>query len=164
MQAKLAIQNYFTSLEYQTLIALTSATSYGLSVSYQFNENLALEGGYVHIGKFSQSFDTSVCIGCTVAHSEEISAFKLAIIGLLPPANHFSLFGKLGLNFSRRSGTHQVILGPSQFSDNSGGLLIGFGAKYDINQSLSIRTQLETQGVKGEFRRVDTLSVGLIFQ
>ena len=141
------------------------ANSYGPSIGYQFNENLAIEAGYVRVGKFSYSFVTSACGGCTIASNEDFSVLRFAVIGYLPSANNFSMFGKAGFNRWSRTSSGSQYLGPFQSSDSGVGSLIGFGAKYDFSQSLAVRFQFETQGVgSSELKKIDMLSVGLIIQ
>jgi len=140
------------------------ATSWGPSIGYQFNENLALEGGYTHMGKFSYSYDTTACIGCTVASSQEFSGLRFSVIGYLPPSNNFALFGKVGINRWTSKNTGNILTMQNNYTDNGGGLLLGFGAKYEIKHNLAARFQFESQKVGGYLRNIDTLSIGLIFQ
>lgn len=140
------------------------ATSYGPSIGYQFNENLAIEGGYFRMGKFSYRFDTTACGGCSVASSDEFSELRFSIIGYLPPANNFALFGKAGAERWSRTGTGTSLTTPFQVSETGFDFLLGIGAKYVISQSLAVRAQLETQGVGGGLKQIDMISIGLIFQ
>ena len=140
------------------------ATSWGPSIGYQFNDNFAIEGGYLHIGTFSYSYDTTACAGCTVASSQKYSELRFAVIGYLPPSNNFSLFGKAGFNRWYRTNTGNELTVQQNFSDNSGSLVAGFGVKYELNKNLAVRAQFETQGIGGKLSRADMLSIGLIFQ
>ena len=140
------------------------ATSFGPSIGYQFSDHFALEGGYFSLGEFSYSFDTTACGGCSVASKEDFSELRLSIIGYLPTANNFSLFGKAGLERWSRTGTGKSLTVPFQISETGVGLLLGIGAKYDISQSLAVRAQLETQAVGGEIKQIDMISIGLVIQ
>ena len=61
---------------------------------YQFNRHFAIEASYFDYGSVSASGQT---FGVPFRITGDATAFGLAAVGILPIANHFSLFGKLGL-------------------------------------------------------------------
>src|SRR5262245_7319797 len=87
-----------------------SDTSLRLFGGYQFNPNLAVEGGYVNLGKFDYSSTISAPAADTVSGHLSVQGADLAAVGILPLHEQFGLFGKAGLFYAQ-----------TKLSESSGG-------------------------------------------
>ena len=118
-------------------IGSTSDTSFKILGGYQINRNFAVEAGY------SNLIDKG---------NVEVTALELTGVGILPLANRFSLFGKLGL------AKVEVDVGPA--SSDKTEFTYGFGGQYDFTQRLAFRLQWQRYDTDPE--HVDLISVGVV--
>lgn len=104
------------------------STSFGGFAGYQFNENFAVEGGYRRFAKGSYS---------TVDLTFNQAA--VSVIGSLPVAPQFSVYGRVGYN--RLS----VDASAGQFTATAAtsGALFGLGLSYDITPAISARLEIQ---------------------
>ena len=65
---------------------------------YQFNKNLAVEGGYFDLGKFGYTLYTSPA--GTLSGDIKLKGYNLDVVGLLPVTEKFSLLARLGLDYA----------------------------------------------------------------
>jgi OmpA-OmpF porin, OOP family len=119
-------------------------TAYKVQVGYQFTEYFALEGGYVDLGKskYSASFTGGNGNGDIKA-----SGANIAVVGILPLHESFSIFGKLGL-INAKVETTVSANGPggsasASTSSTKGRANWGFGATYHVNRQLGVRVEYE---------------------
>ena len=91
---------------------------------------------------------------------------------MLPVADRFSLYGKLGLYRAETEQKLQVTLGTLTVSDNktekNADLTFAFGARFDVTRNLGIRAEWQRYlnvggGEIGE-DDVDVLSVGVLWR
>ncbi len=136
---------------------LTSAGASGLSSSekkgsnqwrvqlgYQFNDNFAVEGGYLDLGKAKYNASYS---GGTATGTIKSGGVDVAAVAILPLNDKVSLFGKLGvvdaktkLNLSA-DGSAAAMDGKTSKTHLSP--LVGVGASYQLTQALFLRADLD---------------------
>jgi OOP family OmpA-OmpF porin len=146
-----------------------SDTAYKLELGYKYNQNLAVEVGYVDLGKATYTASLS---GVTANASVKPSGFKAAVVGILPIDKSFSVFGKVGA-IAAKVDASVLATGPGgslSLSDSStkGKATWGFGATYNINNMVGIRAEFE-QFVKlgdtnttGKTADVNLINVGIV--
>jgi len=119
-------------------------TGYKLQLGYQVNQNLAVEGGYVNLGKFTYSASFT---GGSANATVEADGFNIAALGIIPIDESFSLFGKLGairakleasVSASGPGGSASGSASTSQWKGN-----YGVGAIYNFNKNASARLEFE---------------------
>ena len=147
-----------------------SDTAFKLFGGYQFNKNFAVEGGYFNLGEFGYTA-TTVPAG-TLNGNIKLQGLNIDAVGMLPLANKFSVFGRLGLiyaeakdNFSS-SGVVATPTDPNP-SKNAMNYKAGLGVQYDFNESLAMRLEAERYRVDdavGNTGDVDLYSVGLVYR
>lgn len=69
-------------------------TDYKLFGRYQFNRNIALEGGYFNLGKSSFTANTSPA--GTLAGETKVHGINLDLVGTLPLTERLSALGRIG--------------------------------------------------------------------
>ena len=118
---------------------------------YRFNDNFAIEAFYTDFGE-PDDWPLSI----------EASAFGASVVGIIPVAQQFELFGKIGLaawdaDFIDPFGT---------YSDDGSDLTYGIGGAFIINQQASIRVEWEFYDIEADIgagafdTETDMLSIG----
>jgi hypothetical protein len=103
-------------------------SSFGAFVGYQFNDNVALEGNYRRLAKFSYwSADVNV------------KQAGLSVIGAMPVASGVKVFGRLGYNHLSADASS----GSRSASDSTSGTLFGLGASFDVAPAVAVRAELQ---------------------
>jgi OOP family OmpA-OmpF porin len=121
-----------------------------VSAGYRFHRNIAIEAGYVDLGKYSAGLG-----GTNVRF--DAKAFELLAVGIVPVTQAFSVYGKAGL---ARWDVDAAISGTTfRISENGTDFTFGVGAQYDFTQNLAGR--LEWQRYTDI--DVNTLGVALLF-
>lgn len=133
---------------------------------YQFNKNFAVELGYTDLGE--SSFAGSLPPFGTVTATLESTAWELVAVGILPLADRFSVYGKIGMYRAETDFSGSVSgLGSVSESDSNTDLTFGIGVRFDFTKNL---------GVRGEWQRysdvgpsdlesdLDVISVGVIWK
>jgi OOP family OmpA-OmpF porin len=116
---------------------------------YQFNRYVGVEAGYVDLGKYSTTVNTTAG---SMTIDVSLDGWFVEAVGLLPLANNFSLFGKLGTVWgtakasARTTGAIRVT-GMGTDDDLSG--KIGLGMQYEFANKLGIRAEYEFYGEVG---------------
>lgn len=136
---------------------------------YQFNNYLALEGGYFNLGKFGYTA-TTVPTG-TLQGDIKLQGLNLDLVGRLPVTERFSVFGRAGLNYASArdnfSGTGAVVVLDPSPSKREANLKLGAGLEYAFNKALSVRAEVERYRINdavGNHGDVDMVSVGLVYR
>jgi OmpA-OmpF porin, OOP family len=137
-------------------------TTWRILGGYQFNRNLAVEVGYSDLG------EVSVNAGVLGAATIEATAIEVVAVGILPLANQFSVYGKLGMyrGEADQSGTGAFVASASESNTD---LTFGVGVKYDFTRNLGVRAEwqrysdLGGEGVGGE-SDIDVISIGAIWR
>lgn len=130
-------------------LSKSSDTAYGVQLGYQYNNNLAVEGEYTDLGKFSTA--TGV--------TGKSDAWGLSAIGILPLNDDFSAYGKLGI---ARTGTSTS----AGTGLNRTSATYGLGGQFDATPMIGLRLSWERYGVgvTGENARDDLYSLGAVFK
>ena len=144
--------------------------AYKLFGGYQFNQYLAVEGGYFDLGRFGYS-TTTVPVG-TLAGNVRLKGFNLDLVGLWPITERFSAFGRVGVNYAQAddnfTSTGAVSL-PANASpgENGTSYKAGLGLQYDLSRSLALRAEAERYRVKdglGNDGDINLMSLGLVYR
>jgi OmpA-OmpF porin, OOP family len=132
-------------------------TAWRILGGYQFNRNFAVEVGYSDLGEVSAS-------GPGGSASIESTAIEVVAVGMLPIADRFSLYGKIGMY---RGETDATAPGVS-VSESNTDLTFGVGVRYDITKNLGVRAEWQRYGdIGGDSigeADVDVISVGAIWK
>ena len=136
---------------------------------YQFNNYLAVEGGYFKLGKFGYTA-TTVPTG-TLRGDSKMQGLNLDLVGRLPVTESFSVFGRAGVNYAsvrdNFSGTGAVVVQDPSPSKREANLKLGAGLEYAFNKALSVRAEVERYRINdavGNHGDVDMVSVGLVYR
>ncbi len=119
-------------------------TGYRVFGGYQLHKYIAVEAGYVDLGKFDFRTDVSPPAG-SLAGSTRISGFELSALGLLPVGDKFTAFARVGALAGETktsytgTGSIQVLIGGETQKRSSTQLVYGAGVSYAINDKLSVR-------------------------
>jgi OmpA-OmpF porin, OOP family len=138
-----------------------SDTGFKIFGGYSFNKNLAIEVSYFDLGEVNGGFSDPF-IG-DVSFDVGVSGLNGSVVGRLPVAETFSLFGKLGVASYDLDG-HATVLGVGSASDSQSETDMTYG----IGAALSFGGQWE---VRAEFEAIDVddgdanmLSVGAMYR
>jgi len=175
-------------------LALTSSkldrsdTGYKLQLGYQFNDNFAIEGGYVDLGSLqykgtlygNDGFDR---LDGTIKAKAEASGINLDAVLILPINSGFSLFGKLGVIDAKLKvkadaravdteiSSGDSVAGSASDSESTTKIKahIGLGVAYNFYQGFSVRVEAERFAKLGDSKKtgetdVDLYSVGLSYR
>jgi OOP family OmpA-OmpF porin len=125
-------------------------TSFKILGGYQINRNFAAEVGYIDFGKTSTS-------GVTFKGN----AWEVVGVGILPVANKFGVYGKLGFFWGEGEAS-----GPGgSAKDDSVEFTYGVGVQYDFTPNLGVRGEWQKYTDVGNGASdVDVLSVGVVFR
>ena len=145
------------------------STGYKLFGGYQFNDYVALEGGFFDLGKFS--YDASTVPAGTVHGGIKLKGINLDLIGFIPLTERLSGFGRVGMNYARASDNFNssglvetINPNPSQKKLN---VKFGAGLEYKFTQALAMRVEAERYRVDdaiGNTGDIDLYSVGLVYR
>jgi OOP family OmpA-OmpF porin len=143
-------------------------TAYKIFGGYQVNRNFALEGGYTDLGKATVNVTGP---GGFVNAEFKANAWEVVGVGMLPVADRFSIFGKIGLYRAELKGTvSSNVLGttPLNGKDTNTDLTFGVGLKFDITNNFALRGEWQRYSSLGGSEvgesDVDVLSVGVAFK
>ena len=143
-------------------------TSYKLFGGYQFNRNIALEGGYFDLGK--NSFSTGTIPAGTLAGESKVRGLNLDLVGTLPLTERFSALARVGVQHawskSTASGTGAGAGVATSSKRNDSGAKVGFGLQYEMSPAVWIRGEVERYRIKnavGQRNNVDVATVSLVF-
>jgi hypothetical protein len=132
-----------------------TASSWRLMVGYQFNEHLAVEGGYGKTG----TIEGSAMLGnFDLAFSSEWKSLMVRLLGVLPFDNGISLLGGIGY----ADGEEDLTIDSSAFGRQSGDVSFGeptyyLGGQYDWDR-VAVRLAYEKWDLDGEDVAETTLS------
>lgn len=144
---------------------------YKLFGGYQFNRNIAVEGGYFDLGSFGYTATTAP-LG-TQTGDTRYKGLNLDLVGTLPLTDKFSAIGRVGVTNTRASGSYDatgaaaVPFGNPNPSERTTNAKWGVGVMYDFTPSLGMRVEAERYRVKDALRNknnVDMISVGLVYR
>ena len=143
-------------------------TAYKLFGGYQFNRNIALEGGYFDLGK--NSFNANTVPAGTLAGESRVHGLNLDLVGTLPFTERFSALARVGVQHawskSTASGTGAGALVAPNSKHNDSGAKVGFGLQYEMSPAVWIRGEVERYRIKnavGQRNNVDVATLSLVF-
>ena len=146
-----------------------SDKGYKLYGGYQFNQHLALEGGYFDLGEFN--FNATTIPEGTLAGSINLRGINLDLVGFLPVTEKLSAFARAGVNYAEAkdafSGSGSVNIVDPNPRKKAANLKAGLGLQYAFNDSVAMRLEAERYriddavGNKGD---VDLISAGVVYR
>lgn len=146
-------------------------TGYKVFGGYQFNRNLAVEGGYFDLGEFGYTARTTPA--GRLSGDMSARGLNLDLVGTLPLTERFSVLGRVGVTSMRTegrfsaTGAARVPYASATSSQTSANAKWGAGVAYAFNDSLSMRLEAERFRLKdsvGNRGHVDMVSVGLVYR
>lgn len=136
---------------------------------YQFNKNLALEGGYFDLGNFSYKANT-LPTG-TLDGNIKVKGLNLDVVGALPITDKFSVIGRAGMAYAEAKdsfrGTGAVMVSNPNPSKRDTNYKLGVGVQYAFTDALVMRAEVERYRINdavGNKGDIDLVSVGLIYR
>jgi OOP family OmpA-OmpF porin len=145
------------------------STGYKIFGGYQFNKNIALEGGYFDLGKFGYTA-TTVPAGNLIGEIR-LKGLNLDVVGTLPITEKFSVIGRVGANYADATdsfvGTGAVTVRNPNPSNRDTNLKLGLGLQYAFTDSLALRAEIERYRINdavGNKGDVDFASIGLVYR
>lgn len=147
-----------------------TSTGYKIVLGKQLNKNLAVEFGYVDLGKFDVKNTVNGGTGTLTTTSKHAGVTVMAV-GIAPATERLSFMGKIGLmassSNSDRAPTGSVTGGASSATVSEGNLAYGLGVQYDFSKTLSMRAEYDVYaGLRAaanlDRRDVNLVSIGLV--
>lgn len=142
------------------------STGYKLQLGYQFNPHVALEGGYIDLGKFNITNRVTAPFIGSLRGDVKADGWNLMAVGRAPLSDSFTLLGKIGTIYSTTTGNYStsgaVFLAPgvqSSYRKSEFNLAYGIGAQYNINKVLAVRGEVENFV---DLRPADTATKGTV--
>ena len=119
-------------------------SSYGFVVGWRLTEHIALEGGYLDLGRFTYSANMPTV--ATRDGSLKMNAWNLDVVGSYPLGSQFSVFGKLGVAAHRAKfhceGTGIACSNPSRKASGTS-LHYGVGVEWAFSPNWFARAEYE---------------------
>ncbi len=126
-------------------------TGFKLFVGFRFHENFAAEVFYADLGKLLLEISDLRYTSST---------YGVSVLGILPVAEHYELFGKVGFHETDTVGDSEIFTAFNEVGTRNGPLF-GIGAAYNINP-VSIRAEYELYELDaGE--DISMMSVGIAY-
>jgi OOP family OmpA-OmpF porin len=108
-------------------------TGYKIFAAYEFTNRLGIEGGYIDFGKPEDEFGG-------LFGQIDASGWNLYGVGNLPLSDGVDLFAKAGIvNWNADS----IIDGVLVDTDDGNDLALGFGARWNVNESFGVRAEAD---------------------
>jgi len=147
----------------------TRGTGFRIFGGYQFNDYVALEGGYVDLGKFGYTATTNPA--GTVNGIIRLKGLDLGVIGFLPFTDKLYGFGRVGMNYTQAhdhfSSTGLVdTINPNPAKSDLN-YNFGLGLEYRMTQALALRLEAQRYRVNdaiGNRGDIDLVSVGMLYR
>jgi len=139
-----------TGHAYVGIAAASSSIAYGddhktgakLFGGYDFTQNLGIEAGYTRFGDVNNTYypgDPRQFRTSTRGKNSYLAAKYTVPIG-----ERFSAYGKLGMSHTVRK--YQEIGYRDGYRESENGVYAGLGAKYKLNQNVSLNVEYEKNG------------------
>jgi OOP family OmpA-OmpF porin len=130
-----------------------SSTGYKAMLGYQLYPQLAIEGGYVDMGKIDYN---ATFTGGAVGVESKSTGMNFSVLGLAPINAQISVFGKVGYTMGAIKSTGNSAGTSVSLTQDKNSLGLGFGGIYQITPSLGLRAEWEKL-----YSDVNLLSIGL---
>ena len=134
-----------------------SAKIYG---GYQLTENFGVQAGYVRLHEINQNSGSGATLVTQTATGH--STF-VAGTARLPLGQSFALTGKLGVSFGKVTDASPSTAATNLLLGSKTSLLVGTGAEYVLNRSVSFAVELESYGKISNQVKGNSLTVGARF-
>ena len=143
-------------------------TAYKLFGGYQFNRNLALEGGYFNLGKFG--FKSTTAPAGSLTGDIRLQGLNLDLVASLPLSERWSVLGRVGAQVAQADdrfvGSGAVsVLNPNPRKRETNAKF-GGGLQYAFSPAFLVRAEAERYRVNdavGNHGNVNTVSLSLVF-
>lgn len=109
-------------------------TPWGGYAGWRINDNFAIEFGAASLGESKRS---NIADG---GFDVDGSLFQLGVVGSVPVADRFDLFGALGAYRVEEDGEASTIAGPRNIDTSESGIYAELGGRLQINEQWSLRT------------------------
>lgn len=141
-------------------------TGYGLRLGYRFHPNFAVEGGYTDLGRFD--YNTALTGGGNATGRLKADAWDLSAVGIVPFANNFSGYGKVGVARTRAERESNTA-GISGATERGTHPTAGLGVAYDFTKQLAATAEWNRYFKVGDQATtgrgdIDLYSVGLKYK
>lgn len=145
-----------------------------LSVGLQFHPNIAVEFGYVNLGKFGASA-VGTELGVPLSESADYKAkgFQATLVGIIPVSKQVDILGRIGVFRWDWNLTSTGIEGGVPFSrdetTHGTDVTYGIGAQYNVSKNISARLEWQRfqnvgdQPMNGQ-TNIDMFSLGLVYR
>lgn len=145
-----------------------SSTGYKLFGGYQFHPNFAVEGGYFDLGRFDFT-STTVPAGSLYGRIK-LRGANLDLVGRLPLDDRFSVFAKVGGQYSQARDTFRGtgfvnVLNPSPKKSQLN-YKLGLGLQYAFTPEVTLRAEVERYRVNdavGNHGDINVYSLSFVF-
>jgi len=146
-------------------------TGYKLYGGYQLNPYFGVQGGWFDLGTMGYTATTTPA--GSLSGEVRLQGVDLDLVGSWPVTEHFSVFGLVGVAYTRARGTFSsagAVRMPypgTSSSDRHADLKFGGGLAWRFNEAWEMRAQAErfrvrdTVGNRGD---IDLLSLGLVYR
>jgi hypothetical protein len=134
-----------------------NSTAYRFTVSWKFNDYLAIQGGYHNFGRFDQSFDIE---GETVDVSLKADGFTLGLVGILPLGDRWSLFARSGAFFWDGDADINNVSAATPEDTN---FYFGAGVQFAIGEKLSLTADGSRYDLDGSASNVFSIGLNYTF-
>jgi OOP family OmpA-OmpF porin len=131
----------------------SNSTGYKVMLGYQIYPQLAIEGGYVDMGKVDYN---ATFTGGTVGVESKSTGMNFSVLGLAPINAQMSVFGKVGYTMGAIKSTGNSAGTSVSLTQDKNSLGLGFGGMYQLTPSLGLRAEWEKL-----YSDVNLLSIGL---
>ena len=127
---------------------------------YQLTENFGVQAGYVRMREINQNSGSGATLVTQTAtgHSAYVAGTARLSLG-----QSFALTGKVGVSFGKVTDTSPATASTNSLLGSKTSLLVGTGAEYVLNQSVSFLVELESYGKISEKVKGNALTVGTRF-
>jgi OmpA-OmpF porin, OOP family len=141
-------------------------TGWKILAGNQFNQNAAVEFGYIDLGRGTMSL-SGPGVGGTA--NWEATGLNLSLVGTLPVNNEFGVLGRIGIFRWDLDFNVSGIGGSASGSASGTDLTYGVGVKYDFNKTTGMRAEWEKFKDVGDENEtgqgdIDLLSLSLVFR
>jgi OOP family OmpA-OmpF porin len=134
-----------------------NSTAYRFTVSWKFNDYLAVQGGYHNFGRFDQTFDIE---GEAVDLSLKADGFTLGLVGILPLGDRWSLFARSGAFFWDGDADINNVSAATPEDTN---FYFGAGVQFAIGEKLSLTADGSRYDLDGSASNVFSIGMNYTF-
>ncbi|MDT7834111.1 outer membrane beta-barrel protein [Aquabacterium sp. OR-4] len=141
-------------------------TGYKIFGGYQFNRNVAVEGGYFDLGKLG--YDATTTPAGTVGARFKLNGLSLDLVGTLPLTTNFALLGRVGMASGRARARYDTTgaVTLNDVSKRGTNAKVGLGVQYAMGSNMLVRAEVERYRMNdavGSHVNTNLVSVGLVF-